>query len=320
MTASNDHNAMTLSSPQDFGVGGQGEVADYWALMKPKVMSLVVFSGLVGVIAAPGPVHPWLAMIVTLCIAVAAGACGALNMAYDADIDAIMKRTAKRPVPRGALTAGEAYGFGGFLAVASVLVLGLFTNVFAAAFLAFTIFFYVVIYTMWLKRSTQQNIVIGGAAGAFPPAVAWVAATGRLDLGAIALFLIIFMWTPPHFWALALFREGDYGNAGIPMMPNVSGRAETKKQILIYNVLLMPVVLLPVATGAVGWLYAVGAVALTSKFLWQSIVLYRTAERSPEEDKASKKLFGTSIYWLFALLGLILIEQMFNLPLFAGVI
>jgi heme o synthase len=307
-----------VTTPLAPPVGGQGDVADYWALMKPKVMSLVVFSGVVGVIAAPGPIHFWTAFIVTLCIAVAAGACGAINMAYDADIDAIMKRTAKRPVPRGALTAGEAYGFGWFLAVASVLVLGLFTNVFAAAFLAFTIFFYVVIYTMWLKRSTQQNIVIGGAAGAFPPAVAWAAATGGLDAGAIALFLIIFMWTPPHFWALALFREGDYGNAGVPMMPNVSGRTETKKKILIYNVLLMPTVLLPLVTGIGGWVYGIGAVALTSKFLWHAIVLFRTAERSVEEDKASKKLFGISIYWLFALLGLILIEQLFNLPVFAA--
>jgi heme o synthase len=309
-----------ISTPLAPPLGGQGDVADYWALMKPKVMSLVVFSGVVGVIAAPGPVHPWVAFIVTLCIAVAAGACGALNMAYDADIDAIMKRTAKRPVPSGALTAAEAYGFGAFLSVASVLVLGLFTNWFAAAFLAFTIFFYVVIYTMWLKRSTQQNIVIGGAAGAFPPAVAWAAATGGLDAGAIALFLIIFMWTPPHFWALALFREGDYENAGVPMMPNVSGRTETKKQILIYNVLLMPTVLLPCVTGIGGWLYGIGAVALTSKFLWQALVLYRTAERSVEEDKASKKLFGVSIYWLFALLGLILVEQLLGLPTFASVI
>jgi heme o synthase len=312
MTATSDHMPTTLATP----LGGQGEVADYWALMKPKVMSLVVFSGVVGVVAAPGLVHPWVAFIVTLCIAVAAGACGALNMAYDADIDSIMKRTAKRPVPRGAITAGEAYGFGWFLAVASVVVLGLFTNVFAAVFLAFTIFFYVVIYTMWLKRSTQQNIVIGGAAGAFPPAVAWVAASGTLDAGAIALFLIVFMWTPPHFWALALFREGDYGNAGVPMMPNVSGRTETKKQILIYNLLLMPTVLLPLVTGIGGWVYGIGALALTSKFLWHALVLYRTAERSVEEDKASKKLFGVSIYWLFALLGLILVEQMLNLPVF----
>jgi heme o synthase len=301
-------------------LGGQGEVGDYWALMKPRVMSLVVFSGIVGAVAAPGVIHPWMAFVITLCIAVAAGACGALNMAYDADIDAIMARTANRPIPRGALTVGEAYGFGAFLAVASVLVLGLFTNVFAAAFLAFTIFFYVVIYTMWLKRWTPQNIVIGGAAGAFPPAVAWAAASGGLDAGAIVLFLIVFMWTPPHFWALALFREGDYGRAGVPMLPNVSGRTETKRQILIYNLLLMPTVLLPLVTGIGGWVYGIGAFLLTSKFLWQALVLYRTAERSPEEDKASKKLFGVSIYWLFALLGLLLAEQVLNLPVFPALL
>jgi heme o synthase len=298
--------------------GGQGDVKDYIALLKPRVMSLVVFSAIVGVIAAPGPVHPWMALMITLCIAVAAGACGALNMWYDADIDAIMKRTSKRPIPSGALTPEEALGFGAVLAIGSVLMLGLLTNVFAAAFLAFTIFFYVVIYTMWLKRSTQQNIVIGGAAGAFPPAVAWAAATGGLDAGAIALFLIIFMWTPPHFWALALFREGDYGNAGVPMMPNVSGRTATKKQILIYNLLLMPTVLLPLVTGIGGWLYGVGALLLTAKFLWHALVLYRTEERSVAEDKASKKLFGVSIYWLFALLGLILAEQLLGLPVFAA--
>jgi heme o synthase len=219
-------------------------------------------------------------------------------------------------VPSGTISASEALSFGTILAVGSVLVLGLMLNVFAGAFLAFTIFFYVVIYTMWLKRWTPQNIVIGGAAGAFPPAVAWAAATGGIDAGAVALFLIIFMWTPPHFWALALFREGDYGNAGVPMLPNVAGRTETKKQILIYNILLIPTVLLPLITGIGGWFYGVGAVLLTSTFLWRALQLYRTAERSTEEDKASKKLFGFSIYWLFALLGLILIEQVFNLPVF----
>jgi heme o synthase len=292
-----------IATASTVSTGGQGDVADYWALMKPRVMTLVVFSAVVGVVAAPGAVHPWTAFLITLCIAVAAGACGALNMAYDADIDAIMKRTSKRPVPRGALTAGEAYGFGAFLAVASVLVLGLFTNIFAAAFLAFTIFFYVVIYTMWLKRWTPQNIVIGGAAGAFPPAVAWAAASGGLDAGAIALF-----------------REGDYGNAGVPMLPNVSGRTETKRQILIYNIVLMPTVLLPLVTGIGGWFYGIGAILLTSKFLWQAIVLFRTEERSVEEDKASKKLFGVSIYWLFALLGLLLVEQLLNLPVFPALI
>jgi heme o synthase len=312
MTATLD----TVTQHPVASIGGQGEVKDFVALLKPRVMSLVVFSAIVGLVAAPGSIHPWLGFVAILAIAVGAGACGALNMWYDADIDAIMRRTAKRPVPSGAISPSEALAFGVILAVASVLVLGLIVNVFAAAFLAFTIFFYVVIYTMWLKRSTPQNIVIGGAAGAFPPAVAWAAATGGLDAGAVALFLIIFMWTPPHFWALALFREGDYGNAGVPMLPNVAGRTETKRQILIYNLLLMPTVLLPLVTGIGGWFYAVGAVLLTSTFLWRAVQLYRTAERSPEEDKASKKLFGFSITWLFALLGLILVEQVLGLPVF----
>jgi heme o synthase len=305
-----------LASPLAISMGGQGEVRDFVALLKPRVMSLVVFSAIVGLIAAPGQIHPWLGFMAILCIAVGAGACGALNMWYDADIDALMRRTAKRPVPSGAISPSEALAFGTVLAVASVLMLGLMLNVFAGAFLAFTIFFYAVVYTMWLKRWTPQNIVIGGAAGAFPPAVAWAAATGGLDAGAVALFMIIFMWTPPHFWALALFREGDYGNAGVPMLPNVAGRTATKKQILWYNVLLMPTVMLPLVTGIGGWLYGVGALALTVKFLWHAVVLYRTSERSPEEDQASKKLFGFSIYWLFALLGLILIEQVLGLPVF----
>jgi heme o synthase len=308
--------ASDVTLPPTPSLGGQGDVKDFVALLKPRVMSLVVFSAIVGLVAAPGSIHPWLGFVAILCIAVGAGACGSLNMWYDADIDAIMRRTAKRPVPSGAISPSEALSFGSILAVGSVLVLGLLLNVFAGAFLAFTIFFYVVIYTMWLKRWTSQNIVIGGAAGAFPPAVAWAAATGGIDAGAVALFLIIFMWTPPHFWALALFREGDYGNAGVPMLPNVAGRTETKKQILIYNLLLMPTVLLPLITGIGGWFYGVGAVLLTSTFLWRALQLYRTAERSTEEDKASKKLFGFSIYWLFALLGLILIEQVFNLPVF----
>jgi heme o synthase len=309
-------NTSELTSPLPTTLGGNGDVKDFVALLKPRVMSLVVFSAIVGLVAAPGTIHPWMGFMAILCIAMGAGACGALNMWYDADIDALMRRTAKRPVPSGAVSPSEAFTFGAILAVTSVLMLGLMLNVFAGLFLAFTIFFYVVIYTMWLKRWTPQNIVIGGAAGAFPPAVAWAAATGGLDLGAVVLFLIIFMWTPPHFWALALFREGDYGNAGVPMLPNVAGRTETKKQILIYNFLLMPTVMLPLATGIGGWLYGVGALALTSKFLWHAHVLYRTDERSAEEDKASKKLFGFSIYWLFALLGLILIEQVLGLPVF----
>ena len=217
-------------------------------------MSLVIFTAFVGLIAAPGTIHPWLAFVALLAIAVGAGAAGALNMWYDADIDAKMKRTAQPPVPKGAITPEEALGFGMTLAVGSVLVLGLLVNVLAGALLAFTIFFYIAIYTMWLKRLTPQNIVIGGAAGAFPPMVGWVSVTGSIDLGSIALFLIIFVWTPPHFWALALWKKinADYANAGVPMLPVVAGADETRRQILLYTLLLVPVTLLPALTGTVG--------------------------------------------------------------------
>jgi heme o synthase len=298
---------------------GQGSVADYLALLKPRVMSLVVFTAVVGLVAAPGHIHPWLGFVAILCIAVGAGASGALNMWYDADIDAMMKRTQTRPVPAGSLTPGEAFGFGLALAVGSVLALGLLVNVASAALLAFTIFFYVVVYTMWLKRRTPQNIVIGGAAGAFPPMVAWAAVTGGIDLGSISLFLLIFMWTPPHFWALALFREGDYEKAGVPMLPNVAGRVETRKQILIYTVLLFPAIVLPVLTGTVGWIYAAGALVLTVRFLMESLAVYRAADRAGE-DKAAKKLFGFSIVWLFAIFALILIERLLSWPSFPAVI
>jgi heme o synthase len=296
--------------------GGQGDVRDYLALLKPRVMSLVVFSGLIGLIAAPGSIHPWMGFIAILCIAIGAGASGALNMWFDADIDAKMARTANRPVPAGAITPEEALGFGLTLSVGSVLALGLLVNVYAGAFLAFTIFFYAVVYTMWLKRWTPQNIVIGGAAGAFPPAVAWVAATGSLDWGAFALFMIIFMWTPPHFWALALFRQKDYAEAGVPMLPNVKGRTHTKWQIMIYAALCLPTVVLPSITGVAGLFYTVGALALTLKLVWHSWVLLRCAENSEAEDKASKKLFGYSISWLFGLLTLLLVEQVLGLPMF----
>jgi heme o synthase len=298
---------------------GQGSVADYIALMKPRVMSLVVFTAVVGLFAAPGTIHPWLGFVAILCIAIGAGASGALNMWYDADIDAVMKRTASRPVPSGAITPGEALGFGLTLSVGSVLVLGLLVSITSAALLAFTIFFYVVIYTMGLKRRTPQNIVIGGAAGAFPPMVAWAAVTGTVDLGSIALFLLIFMWTPPHFWALALFREGDYEKAGVPMLPNVAGRPETKKQIVVYSLGLIPTIVLPVLTGTVGMLYLGGAALLTLKFLADAFALYRAADRATE-DQSAKKLFGFSIVWLFALFALILAERLLGLPIFAAVL
>ncbi len=299
-------------------LGGQGDVADFVALLKPRVMSLVVFSAVVGLVAAPGSIHPWLGFVAILCIALGAGASGALNMWYDADIDALMKRTASRPVPRGAVSPQEALGFGLTLAIASVLMLGLFVNVLAAALLAFTIFFYVVIYTMWLKRWTPQNIVIGGAAGAFPPMVAWAAAANSIDLGAIALFLLIFFWTPPHFWALALFREGDYEKAGVPMLPNVAGRPETKKQILLYSIALLPAASLPLLTGTAGNLYAIAGSLLTLNFIRLAMAVFKASARE-NEDKASKKLFGYSIIWLFAMLLLVLVEHLLALPLWTAV-
>ncbi len=298
---------------------GQGSAADYWALLKPRVMSLVIFTAIVGLVAAPGDIHPWLGFVAILCIATGAGAAGALNMWYDADIDAVMRRTASRPVPSGAIQPGEALGFGLALAVGSVLVLGLIVNLASAALLAFTIFFYVIIYTMWLKRSTPQNIVIGGAAGAFPPIVAWSAVTGGIDLGSISLFLLIFMWTPPHFWALALFREVDYEKAGVPMLPNVSGRAETKKQIFIYTLLLAPITTLPLLTGTAGYLYAAVAPLLTIKFIYDAWQVYRAPKRT-SEDRYAKKLFGFSIIWLFAVFALILIERIFHMPLAPAVL
>ena len=299
--------------------GGQGTVDDYFQLLKPRVMSLVVFTAIVGLFAAPGNIHPWMGFVAILCIAMGAGASGALNMWYDADIDAVMKRTASRPVPSGAIAPGEALGFGLALAIGSVLVLGLLVSVVAALLLAFTIFFYVVVYTMWLKRWTAQNIVIGGAAGAFPPMIAWAAVTGTIDPGAIALFLLIFVWTPPHFWALALFKEGDYEKAGIPMLPNVAGRGETKKQILIYTLLLVPTVATPILTGTAGLVYAVGAAILTVKFLFDAVTVYR-ATGLEAENRAARKLFGFSILWLFALFAFILVERLLGLMPFAGVV
>ena len=287
-------------------LGGQGTAGDYILLLKPRVMYLVVFTAFVGLLAAPGHLHPVLAFTAILAIAMGAGASGALNMWYDADIDAMMKRTASRPVPRGAILPSEAFGFGMTLAVASVIMLGLLVSIPAALLLAFTIFFYVVIYTMWLKRWTPQNIVIGGAAGAFPPVVGWTAVTGTIDPGAIALFMIIFMWTPPHFWALALFREIDYGNAGVPMLPNVIGAEGTRKQILIYTLVLLPCAFLPVMLGISGWTYGIGVAILSAKFLYHAVAVYR--ERG--ETRACKKLFGFSILWLFMVFGLIPIDRL----------
>jgi protoheme IX farnesyltransferase len=284
------------------------EVADFVALMKPRVMSLVVFTALVGLLLAPGHLHPVLGFAALVCIAVGAGAAGALNMWYDADIDAVMTRTARRPIPAGRVLPGEALGFGATLAAGSVVMLGLTANWFAAGLLAFTIFFYVAIYTVWLKRSTPQNIVIGGAAGAFPPMIGWAAATGGVALESVLLFLIIFLWTPPHFWALALLRSGEYARAGVPMLPVVAGRAETKRQMLLYTGVLVPVSLTPWLLGYAGLLYCGVAVAAGACL---ALLAYRvrTAAEGRASDLAARRLFGFSILYLFALFAGLLADR-----------
>jgi protoheme IX farnesyltransferase len=279
----------------------------------------VIFTAFVGIVAAPGTLHPLLALVALLAIAVGAGASGALNMWFDADIDAVMRRTRLRPVPRGAILPREALGFGAFLAAASVIVLGLFANLVAAALLAFTIFFYVVIYTIWLKRWTPQNIVIGGAAGALPPMIGWAAVTGTIDPGAISLFLIIFIWTPPHFWALALFREDDYAKAGVPMLPNVAGPDETRRQILLYTLVLVPLTFLPAVLGVSGLLYVAGVALLSTVFVYYAVQVYRLREGAAATD-ACKKLFGFSILWLFLVFALIPLERLLGIASFPSVL
>jgi len=282
-------------------------VSDYVALLKPRVMSLVVFTALVGIVLAPGNVHPIIGFTALLCIAIGAGASGALNMWWDADIDALMTRTRRRPVPAGKVTPGEALAFGMTLAVGSVLVLGLLVNALSAALLAFTIFFYAVIYTMWLKRWTPQNIVIGGAAGAFPPMVGWAAASGTIGLESFVLFLIIFFWTPPHFWALALFKSGDYERAGIPMLPVVAGPAETRRQILLYSLVLVPLAIAPYFLGMAGVTYGIVSTFAGGLFLHFVVRVYRMREGAPAEA-AAKRLFTFSIIYLFLLFAVLLGE------------
>jgi heme o synthase len=280
-------------------------VGDYFALMKPRVMSLVVFTALTGLAIAPASLHPLTALTALLCIAVGAGAAGALNMWYDADIDARMTRTARRPVPMGRVLPGEALAFGLTLAGFAVVVLGLLVNAIAAALLAFTIFFYIVVYTAWLKRSTPQNIVIGGAAGAFPPMIGWAAATGSLSLEPVLLFLIIFFWTPPHFWALSLYRTEDYIRAGVPMLPLVRGDAATRRQILLYTLILVPLGVAPWALGYAGALYGLTAAGTGAIML---VLAGRVlVERRPDEQ-ASRHLFAFSILYLFLLFAVLLVE------------
>ncbi|MEX1148162.1 MAG: heme o synthase [Sphingomonadales bacterium] len=286
------------------GDATQASARDFISLLKPRVMSLVVFTGFVGLVLAPGSIHPVIAFTAILCIAVGAGAAGALNMWYDADIDAVMKRTRGRPVPAGRVAPGEALGFGAALAVASVTLMGLAVNVTAAALLALTIAFYVFVYTMWLKRRTPQNIVIGGAAGAFPPMIGWAAVTGGVSLESVVLFAIIFMWTPPHFWALSLYVSKDYADAGVPMLPVVSGKQETRRQILIYSVLLAPLGVAPWALGMLGPVYGIASAFLGGVFLWAAVRVWRR-----DDLAAARWLFAYSILYLLLLFVLMLVDH-----------
>jgi protoheme IX farnesyltransferase len=280
-------------------------VGDFVQLLKPRVMSLVVFTGLAGLVAAPGAVHPVIAGVALLCIAVGAGASGAINMWYDRDIDAGMARTADRPLPAGRMAPDNALGFGITLATGSVMVMGLGVNWIAAALLALTIGFYVFVYTMWLKRRTPQNIVIGGAAGAFPPMIGWAAVTGDVSLMPVLLFAIVFFWTPPHFWALALYKEGEYAKVGVPMLPVVAGAAETRRQIVVYSLILVPLTLVPWALGFTGILYGLPAALLGLVFLGGA---FRVARRRTE--KAARDLFAFSILYLFLLFALIIADAL----------
>tara|TARA_Y100000589_G_C27129631_1_gene620015 strand:+ start:221 stop:1138 length:918 start_codon:yes stop_codon:yes gene_type:complete len=279
------------------------ELADYLKLLKPRVMSLVVFSGLAGLLLAPGTLHPILAIVAVLCIAVGSGAAGAINMWYDRDIDAVMERTKLRPIPNGRIAPGDALGFGIVLAVGSVAIMGLTVSIPAALILTVAILFYVFVYTIWLKRRTPQNIVIGGAAGAFPPMIGWASVTGSISIESIVLFALIFFWTPPHFWSLALYRAGDYEKAGVPMLPVVAGKRETKRQIIIYTLLLLPLAVAPALLGVTGWLYGVFSLILSLLFLVAAVLVW-----VDETERASRRMFTFSIVYLFLLFTLMIVD------------
>ncbi len=285
---------------------------DYFELLKPRVMSLVVFTALVGMVAAPGHINPVLGATALLFIAIGAGASGALNMWYEADLDAVMSRTMKRPIPDGRILPGEVLGFAMFLAVFSVVAMGLLINLISAVLLAFTIFFYAVVYSMWLKRWTPQNIVIGGAAGALPPVIGWAAATGSVSLEPIVMFLIIFIWTPPHFWALAMLRTEEYARAGVPMLPVVAGEKETRRQILLYSILMAPVGALPYLLGYTSALYGTISIVTGVMFVMHALRL-RSAADGEATARAAKKLFGFSILYLGLLFAVMLIDRGFGL-------
>ena len=305
---------MTDVSLQDATERLEAGFGDYFALLKPRVMSLVVFTAFVGLLVAPVPVHPFIGFIGILCIAVGAGASGALNMWWDADIDAVMKRTARRPIPAGKVQPGEALGIGLTLSVFSVILLWLATNAMAAFLLAFTIFFYAVVYSMWLKRATTQNIVIGGAAGAFPPIVGWAVATGGISVESVLMFAVIFMWTPPHFWALALFMKSDYDDAGVPMLTVTHGRKSTRKHILVYAALLAPVAVALALTSVGGPVYLVTALAMNVWFVKGSYDIWRRDETQAEADNylTEKKVFKFSLLYLFGHFGALVVDAVFR--------
>jgi protoheme IX farnesyltransferase len=298
-------NAETIS----YRAAGPAEWRDFLALTKPRVMTLVVFTGLCGMLAAPGHVNPVIGFTAILCIALGAGAAGALNQWYEADIDALMKRTQGRPLPAGRMDRDSALHFGVGLASFSVLLMGLAVNIVSATILAVSILFYVLVYTVWLKRRTPQNIVIGGAAGAFPPLIGWAAATGRVELLPLLLFTIVFLWTPPHFWALALFVRTDYTNAGVPMLPVVAGARVTRAQVFLYSLPMAAAAIAPWPLGLTGSLYGVAATILSAVFVVLAAVVGRSREADQAKMKAERRLFAYSVSYLFLLFGVLVADR-----------
>lgn len=282
----------------------ESEIKDFFALLKPRVMTLVVFTGIVGIYLAPGHIHPFTAILATLCIALGSGAAGAINMWYERDVDALMKRTRQRPLPANRMYPQTALEFAIIVAFLSVLIMAVAVNFMAAFILLVAILFYVFIYTIWLKRRTPQNIVIGGAAGAFPPMIGWAAVTGDISFDSILLFLIIFTWTPPHFWSLALYKNEEYKNAGIPMLPVVAGEYVTRKYILGYTIALIGVSAFPLATGMMGIIYGIGMALLGAKFLEYSYMLYLKYS-----EELARKNFKFSLLYLFLLFVLMVIDK-----------
>lgn len=299
------HGIMTVTD----ATAAPARVRDYIDLLKPRVMSLVVFTGLVGVLIAPVHIHPFEAALAVLAIALGSGAAGAINMWYERDIDALMARTANRPLPAGRVAPDDALGLGVLLSIFSVLLMALATNFVAAALLVAAILFYVFVYTVWLKRRTPQNIVIGGAAGAFPPMIGWAAATGDVSLVGVALFMLIFLWTPPHFWALALYRSDDYRRAGVPMLPVVAGPRETKRQMLIYTLVLVPVALAPTLLGSVGWLYGAVALAMSAAFIAHAVAVWRAPD-DRRGHRAARRMFKFSLLYLAILFAALPLDRM----------